>query len=562
MIEKKIKINIEGLVDGKKRLADFKSGATYEDLMKAYAEDKGTELVLARSGGLLHELSEKPDGDVEEITYLDTMDPDGYRVYMRSLSMVMCYAMEKLYPNIEVEIEHSISGGLYCRLKEDGKDLIPDSYMKKDLLAEMRAICEKDYKITGKEMTIGEAVDLFRSIDRDDKAEVYAFRKEGKASIYEMNGYIDSFFGFMVPSSSYVSDFDIEIFAQGLVLVGPKRDEKGKAANFKPQYLLSKSYLEEEGWSELQGIKNVYDLNSILVSGNIGEVVRMTEALQGHKIMEMAREIYSMNKKLILIAAPSSSGKTSFAYKLTSCLRVLGLRPVKLSTDDYYVNRVDTPLDEEGKPDFESINSVDIKRLNSDIAKLLRGQEVEKIRYDFISGERVMTGQGLSIPANAPIIIEGIHALNPILSSGIDPSYKYKIYLSVTTHINLDAHNRIPTSDLRLMRRICRDAQKRGSSAEKTILSWPSVRKGEVRNIFPYEAEADTIFDSSFVYEIAALKPLIEPHLEEIEKGNPAYIEAVRLRSLLRYFLPMEDLSDIVNTSILREFIGGSKIVD
>lgn len=561
-MKKKIELKIKKGNSFILKEAIFTGKETFEDLINQYKDEALGRIVLVRVGNRLEELTKIPEERTKSVTYLDTTDLDGHRVYMRSLSMVLCLALERLDPELEIEIAHSISTGLYCRLKKHGNLLIPDSYLKKDIINEMTKICQANYPIIGKEMTIKEAVNLFKSINREEKVNVYKYRKEGMASIYEMDGYIDSFFGFMVPSSAYVSDFDIEIFSRGIVLVGPKKDERGRAANFKPQYLLSESYLEEEAWSKLQGIKDVYDLNRILAEGKIGEVVRMTEALQDHKVMEIAEEIYRQNKKIILIAAPSSSGKSSFAYKLTSCLRVLGLRPVKLSTDDYYVNRVDTPLGDDGKPDFESINAVDLNTLNQDLKSLLRGREIEKIIFDFISGSRIKTGEKLSIPANAPIIIEGIHALNPLLAQGVDKSYKYKIYISVTTHINLDPHNRIPTSDLRLMRRISRDAVKRGTSAEQTILSWPSVRRGEERNIFPYEAEADIVFDSSFVYEIAALKPLIEPLLEEIGQDKSAYIEAVRLKSLLRYFLPMNDLSDIVNTSILREFVGGSKIVD
>lgn len=535
--------------------------ASYADYARDLAHEFDGQVILAKTGQVLHELSEAVDPDLEAFTLLDTADTDGHRVYMRSLSFIFILAINRTFPKARAVVEHSISGGAYCTIRQGSRRMDLDSHTRDRIQEEMARIVEADMAIERQLYSVPEAIEFFKEIGRQDKADLLHYLNADHVAIYRLGDYYDSFYGYMAPSTGYISTFRLELFEHGLVLLGPERDQRGVHRNFTPQYKLSETYREAERWSELQKIEDVYDLNQLLDQGKIGEVVRMTEGLQQHKIMEIGQEIIRRNKRIILIAAPSSSGKTSFAYKLMNDLRVLGLRPLKISMDDYYVDRDKTPLDADGQPDFESIYAIDLDRFEKDMDRLLHGQSVAKVLFDFLSGKSITLEETLSLSEGDPIIIEGIHGLNPLLLKNLDDRLKFRIYLSVTTQINLDDHNRIHTTDLRLMRRMARDKASRGRSVRDTIMDWPSVRAGEKRNIFPYQEEADILFNSSFIYEIAALKFIIEEDLRAIPPEDPAYLEAGRLLALLKYFLPMEDISDVVNTSILREFIGGSKIV-
>lgn len=559
MSQREIKILLEST--GREEVTTVDDESCYEDLADRFQDLSQGQITLAKVNNCLHELCEKIATEVKTVSLLDTVNTDAYRVYMRTLTFVFLAAAQDLYPDLRIVVEHSISGGAYSTLR-DGNRILPTDSRIRDLIKEkMREIVEKNTPIECRRVSLEEALQLFEEIDRPDKVALLRYRQKEDLSIYQLGSYRDTFHGYMLPSAGHVSTFDLELFNNGLVLIGPVRTEKGVKRIFTPQPKLSDSYNEQESWTELQGISTVAQLNAIIEAGGIGEVCRVTEALQSDKIMKIAEEIRRNNKRIILIAAPSSSGKTSFAYKLRTRLRVLGLRPISISLDDYYVNRKDTPLDEQGNYDFEALHAIDLGLFNKDLNKLLQGQAVERIRFDFIDGVRVHTGQQIRLTGADPIIIEGIHGLNPALTAHIDESYKYRIYLSVITQINLDDHNRIPTTDLRLMRRMARDKQFRGKPVEGTILEWNAVRRGEKRNIFPYQEEANVVFNSSFVFEIAALKPILQDDLENIPPDNPAHIEAKRILAILQYFVPMEDTSDVINTSILREFIGGSKIV-
>ena len=340
-----------------------------------------------------------------------------------------------------------------------------------------------------------------------------------------------------------------------------RSENKFEAKEFVPQPKLSNIYLEMEKWSSLMGVDTVLSLNKIIENNQYGELIRIVEALQEKKLGQIADIIKQENKRIILIAAPSSSGKTSFAHRLSIHLKVNNLQPISISLDDYFVDRDDTPLDEFGNYDFESIYAIDLDQFNKDLSDLLDGKEVITPKFNFKKGIRE-EGRKLKIEKNQPIILEGIHGLNPLLTSSIPDKDKFKIYLSVLTQLNLDDHNRIPTTDLRLIRRIVRDNQFRGHDATRTILTWDSVRRGEKQNIFPYQEEADMIFNSSCVYELAILKAYVKPLLENISRDSEAYSEANRLLKFLQYFVELKDISDLPPTSIIREFIGGSKIVD
>jgi uridine kinase len=407
-----------------------------------------------------------------------------------------------------------------------------------------------------------EAMDIFNSCKMHEKAELLKYKQYDDVKIYKCRGYIDHFYGHMLPFTGNIKVFDLKLYKNGVIVLGPSEDDKNTATKFVAQPKLSDVYYEAEKWSNLMGVDTVTTLNKVIENNEYPEVIRTVEALHEKKLSQIADTIKDKNKRVVLIAAPSSSGKTSFAHRLYIHLRVNGLRPVSISLDDYFVNREDTPLDEFGNYDFESIYAIDLKRFNSDLKRLLDGEEITLPKFNFKTGKREETDKKLKIGKDQPIILEGIHGLNPMLTSSIPDEDKFKIYISALTQINLDDHNRIPTTDLRLIRRMVRDYQFRGYSAEKTILQWDSVRRGEKKNIFPYQEEADVIFNSACVYELSILKTYALPLLEEITPDNKTYMEANRLLKFLQYFVELKDSSDIPSTSILREFIGGSRIVD
>lgn len=567
-MEKNIVVLLESQIGSKRLTLSVPEGATFFDVVQMMEREQQEAdqkifgvIVLARVENKLYELAQKVPPETEEIRLIDTTDMDGYRVYMRTLSFVFLEAVERLLPGTRTVVEHSISGGLYCVIRRDGRPLTIDTRTRDRLRQEMRKLIQADLPIVRERMSFEKAAELFAARQDQGKVDLFRQQTEGFVSVYRMGEAIDTFYGYMAPSTGCLTLFDLELFDHGLVLLGLDRQVPREVNNFLPTYLLSDTYNEAEEWSEMQGIHTVAQVNESILNGSIGEVCRMSEALMDHKIMRIAESIANQKKQIVLIAAPSSSGKTSFAYKLLTSLRVLGKRPIALSLDDYFVDREKTPLGPDGKPDFEALKAVDLKRFNADLLHLLRGEMIGRVRFDFKQGIRVLPDEKLALDRESPVIIEGIHGLNPGLTAEINDAVKYRIALSVITQINLDDHNRIPTTDLRLMRRMARDKQFRGRDVRETIRSWPSVRRGEDLNIFPYSENADVMFNSTSVYEISALKAIIWDDLLAIRPDQEEFVEAGRLIALLSYFLPMEDTSDVVNTSILREFIGGSRIV-
>ena len=426
----------------------------------------------------------------------------------------------------------------------------------------MQDIIDKNYKIEKISTTKSNAIKIFEEHGMYEKAELLRYKEHDDVKIYKCNNYINHFYGHMLPSTGYIKTFDLKQYENGVILLGPSESDKTKAKEYVPQPKLANIYKEAEEWAKVIDVDKVITLNKIIENNQYGEVIRTVEALHEKKLSQIADMIKEKKKRVVLIAAPSSSGKTSFANRLCIHLKVNGLNPVSISLDDYFLNREDTPLDEFGKYDFESIYAIDLEKFNSDLKSLLDGKQVNLPKFNFKTGKREENYKKLKIKENQPIILEGIHGLNPILTSSIHDEDKFKIYISALTQINLDDYNRIPTTDLRLIRRMVRDHNFRGYSAKHTIMNWDSVRRGEKKNIFPYQEEADIIFNSACVYELAVLKKYAKPLLEEIKSDDEAYIEANRLLKFLQYFIELEDTSDIPSTSILREFIGGSKIVD
>lgn len=495
-----------------------------------------------------------------DLELIDTTQPDGMRVYMRTLSLIFIKACEEIFNGCKVTIEHSLSNGLYCEIKNNKSEVTEEDIEK--IKAKVKSIIESDLKIEKIVTDKSEAIKILKNNNKNAKAELLKYKEYEDVKLYKCGGYINHFYGHMLPSTSYVKTFDIKKWQSGVVILGSSKENKNEPQNFVAQPKLSNIYKESEVWSELIGIDKVASLNEAIESKKYGEIISIVEALHEKKISQIADIIKENNKRVILIAAPSSSGKTSFAHRLSIQLKVNNLHPVPISLDDYFVDREDTPLDEFGNFDFESIYAIDLELFNSDLEKLLKGEEIKLPKFNFKTGKREFSGKTLKIEKDQPIILEGIHALNPMLTQSIDDKDKFKIYISVLTQINLDNHNRIPTTDLRLIRRIVRDYNFRGYSAEKTILNWWSVRRGEDKNIFPYQEEADIMFNSACLYELAVLKKYAKPLLEQIEDDNEAFIESNRILKFLQYFVELDDELDIPPTSIIREFIGGSRIVD
>ncbi|GAA0227645.1 nucleoside kinase [Metaclostridioides mangenotii] len=554
---KLITLNIDGN-EKQYNLEENNLGIPLKEIAKDFEDKHKGKICIASVDNKLRELNYNVFDDCK-IKFIDTTEEDGKRVYFRALSFILVMACKELFGDGKVVIEHSLSKGLYCEV-HIGRDL--NEVDLENIKRAMQEKIDKNYEIEKVEMSRDEAIEIFNENKLYSKAELLKYKDYDSTTVYKCGDYIDHYYGYMLPSTGDVSIFNVELHNKGLILFGPNKNDKTVPTKYVSQPKLANIYYETEQWSKLLGIDKVVSLNRIVENNEYGDVIRTVEALHEKKLAQIADEISKYNKRIILIAAPSSSGKTSFANRLSIHLRVNNLNPISISLDNYFVDREFTPLDELGNFDFESIYAIDLDKFNSDLKKLLDGEEIQEIKFDFKTGKRVETNKTIQIDKNQPIILEGIHGLNPMLTESIDDDEKFKIYLSALTQLNLDNHNRIPTTDLRLIRRIVRDHNFRGYSAEKTILQWESVRRGEKKNIFPYQEEADIIFNSACVYELSILKGYVKPLLEEIETSSEAYIESNRLLNFLQYFVELEDISDIPSTSILREFIGGSKIVE
>ena len=552
-----LELNVNGEI--KKYCIDKNlEGIKLEEIARDIEESSDGIITLGIIKNKLRELSHVVKEDCS-IKFLDTTDLDGYRVYARVLNFIFMMACDDLFKDVRVTVEHSLSGGLYCEVHID-RDLNEEDI--KNIKCKMKEIIKNNYKIEKISTTRAEAISIFKEHKMIEKAELLRYKEYNDVKIYKCNNYIDHFYGYMLPSTGYIKTFDLKLYKNGVILFGPSKLYKNIPREFKPQPKLSNIYRESEIWSNLIGVDKVLTLNKMIENKEYGDVIRTVEALHEKKLSQIADIIKEQKKRIILIAAPSSSGKTSFAHRLCIHLRVNNLNPVSISLDDYFVDREHTPVDEFGNYDFESIYAINLEQFNRDLKDLLDGKEISLPKFDFKQGKQINSNKKLKIDSNQPIILEGIHGLNPLLTSSIPNDEKFKIYLSALTQINLDDHNRIPTTDLRLIRRIVRDYNFRGYSAETTIINWNSVRRGEEKNIFPYQEEADVIFNSACLYELAVLKKYVTPLLESIKDNSRAYIESNRLLKFLQYFVALEDTSDIPSTSILREFIGGSKIVD
>ena len=495
----------------------------------------------------------------KDVEFLDLCSSSGMRTYVRSLFFVLYKAVEDLYPNGNIVLEHPISKGYYCQLKLDRSIGLDDVQRIKQ---RMKEIIAEDLPFERFEKHTDEVVELFRQKGMKDKVQLLETSGNLYSYYYTLGDTIDYYYGSLLPSTGYLHLFDLVKYYDGLLLQVPNRSNPSKLEEMLKQEKMLEVLKEHRQWNQILGIGTVGDFNKACNAGYATELINVSEALQEKRISQIADEIYHRGQKgqpvkLILISGPSSSGKTTFSKRLSVQLMANGLKPYPVSLDDYFVNRVDTPKDESGNYDYESLYALDLDFFNQQLQALLNGEEVELPRFNFNTGMREMSGQRLRVDDNMILILEGIHALNPELTPHIPAESKFKIYVSALTTILLDNHNYIPTTDNRLLRRIIRDYKYRGYSAEETISRWPSVRAGEEKWIFPFQENADVMFNSALLFELAIIKDYAEPILRKVPNNRPEYSEAYRLRKFLEYFIPLQD-KELPPTSLLREFLGGS----
>lgn len=495
----------------------------------------------------------------KDVEFLDITSASGMRTYVRSLCFVLVKAVEELYPEGSISLEHPVSKGYYCNLHLD-RGIGLDDVMR--IKQKMQEIIHADIPYLRMECHTEEVVRLFRQRGMLDKAKLLETSGQLYSYYYRLGDTVDYYYGSLVPSTGYLHLFDLVKYYDGLLLRIPSRNNPNKLEELVKQEKMLEVFQEYHRWNQILGISTVGDFNIACNSGHATDLINVSEALQEKKIAHIADEITHRNEngervKLVLISGPSSSGKTTFSKRLSIQLMTNGMRPYPISLDDYFVNREDTPLDESGKHDFESLYALDLPFFEKQLKALLAGEEVELPRFNFTTGKREMSGKKLRVDEHMILILEGIHALNPALTPNIPAANKYKIYVSALTTILLDNHNYIPTTDNRLLRRIIRDYKYRNYSAEETIARWPSVRAGEDKWIFPYQEYADAMFNSALLFELAVLKENVEPVLRKVPNSCPEYSEAHRLLRFLSYFTPVQD-KELPPTSLLREFLGGS----
>ena len=480
---------------------------------------------------------------------------EGIKMYSRTLQFIFIKATLDIFPGSKISIEHSISKGIYGEIYKDNKLSLKDINKIKDRMLE---IINKDISINRISVPVKKAIEVFNSYGMKDKVTLLNYVKFERVTLYELDGRYDYFYGKMAPSTGVIKAFDLMFYEPGFILRYPEKDDLYKLPEFKEQKKIYNIFVETKKWLRILGISEVGSLNNKIANNELTELTLVSEALHEKKIANIADMIKSKNEvKIVLIAGPSSSGKTTFANRLGIQLRVNGMIPVPISLDDYFLDRAHTPKDENGEYDFESIYALDLKLFNNHLTRLLNGEKVEIPSFNFKKGEREWVGNIKELPEKGVLIIEGIHGLNPILTSSIDDKNKFKIYISALTQLNLDNHNRISTTDVRKIRRIVRDSLSRGYGAEVTLRMWPSIRRGEEKNIFVYQEEADVMFNSTLVYELCVLKRYALEELEKIPANSPVYLEACRLKSFLGFFKDV-DKDIVLANSILREFIGGS----
>lgn len=495
------------------------------------------------------------DCELDFITYRDAI---GHKTYVRSAIMLMMKAIKDvagMEAAVNVKVEFTIGPGYYCSFK-NGLKLDEKTIAR--IKERMAQLVDMDMMVTKKAYPADEAIALFDSLGMKDKVSLFTYRRSSSINVYCLGDYYDYYYGYMMPSTGYVKYYDLFPYEEGLILLLPEQETPEQLGTFVPRKKLFQTLMQTCEWGKEMGIDTVGELNNQICQGNIEDLILVQEALQERRIGEIARDIAGRGGvKFVMIAGPSSSGKTTFSHRLSIQLRTYGLKPHPIALDNYYVNHDKTPIDEDGNPDYECLEALDVEQFNKDMSELLAGKSVQLPTFNFKTGKREYTGKITTLEEEDVLVIEGIHGLNEKMSYSLPAESKYKIYISALTTLNVDEHNRIPTTDNRLLRRMVRDAKTRGSSASKTIAMWPSVRRGEEKYIFPFQEEADAMFNSAMIYELAVIKQYAEPLLFGIKKGEPEYHEAKRLLKFLEYFLGVSSEA-LPNNSLCREFVGGS----
>ena len=536
---------------------EYERGTTLFDIAKDFQKDYEHPIVLAVRDHKLKELFHTVKEDCEIQDFETLSGHSGHKAYKRSACMIL---LKALYNKVgadkldKVKVEFSMGDGYYISVKGN-VDLTDELVM--EVKERMEEIVHDDVPITKKSYPIDQVRRQCLELGMKDKERLFHYRMSSSVNMYSINDFTDYYYGFMVPSTGYVKYFDLIKYSEGLILRLPKRQKPLEIQPFDDTPRLFNTMMDATRWDEIMRIETVGDLNDVISEGKINDLILVQEALQESRISEIARDIVKEKKRFVMIAGPSSSGKTSFSHRLSIQLAAHGMKPHPIALDNYFVPREQTPLDSEGKKNYECLEAIDIEVFNENMTDLLKGERVEMPQYNFITGEREYKGNFLTMGAEDVLVIEGIHGLNDRLSYTLSPDDKYKIYISALTTLNIDEHNRIPTTDGRLIRRMVRDFRTRGASASRTLGMWGSVRRGEEENIFPFQEGADAMFNSALIYELAALKQFAEPLLFGISKDDPGYQEALRLLKFLQYFLGIST-EDLPKNSIVREFVGGS----
>lgn len=547
----KLYLNVMG------RDMSVEQGTTFGQLAQELQKDFPSPILLAKQGNNLQELGSKIQ-DEDAVTFYDLSDGEGMRVYHRGVSLLLVKAVRDIVgETARVQIEHSLRGNLYCEIRQP--EILLDAEFLSKVERRMKEMIDADLPIEKRTFRKDEAIEIAKKQHMEPKAKLFRFRRASNVNLYELDGFYDYFYGYMPLSTGVLKVFALELYGNGFLIRFPNPEKPDELLPFEDPKKISGVFMEQMEWCRLMEAENVADLNEAIVNGHFGDLIRINEALHEKKIAEIADQIYRRmpDVRVVLIAGPSSSGKTSFANRLCVQLRVLGIKPHKVSLDDYFINRDETPLDENGKRNFERIEALDLKQLNKDLKAIIAGEQIELPYYNFVTGKREYNGDYLQLGEGEILVMEGIHGLNDRLTPEIPDENKFKIFISALTQLNIDDHNRISTSDCRLIRRIVRDYQFRGRDARGTIEAWNTVTQGEEENIFPFQENADAVFNSATLYELNVLKQYAEPQLFRIDDTMPENVTAKRLIKFLGYFLAATG-QEIPNNSLIKEFVGGS----
>jgi uridine kinase len=556
-VEELLRMNTNIKVEVNGKTCEYPFNTTLKEISADFQKDYDSDIILAFMNNKLRELFKHAD-DNSKISFVTTSDDTGHKTYTRGMILVMLKAFYAEFglENVEkVSVEYAIGNGLYC----DYKGKLPLTGERLEAVkGRMNDIISRDIPFMKRSIGTDDAIELFRRYRMYDKEKLFQYRRVSKANIYNLDGFEDYYYGYMPASSGLLKYFDLMLYDKGFLLLLPGKRKPTVVEPFVPQKKLYATLKESNEWAAMLDIPNVGALNDVIAGGKINELILVQEALQEKKISDIAETIKNTGgRKFIMIAGPSSSGKTTFSHRLSVQLKVHGLKPHPIAVDNYFVNRERTPKDEQGNYNFEALEAIDLEQFNKDMTDLLNGKTVDIPSFNFVTGRREYKGNYLTLGPEDILVIEGIHGLNDALSYSLPRESKFKIYISALTQLNIDEHNRIPTTDGRLIRRMVRDARTRGASAQKTISMWPSVRRGEDENIFPFQEDADVMFNSALIYELAVLKQYAEPVLFGIDRSCEEYVEAKRLLKFLDYFIATP--SEVVpQNSILKEFIGGS----